>query len=1032
MVTEQETTSSGLPGVPGYTLLEELGRGGMGVVYKARQSRLNRLVALKMIQAGRAGAADVARFRTEAEAIARLQHPHVVQIHEVGEVEGRPFFSLEYVCGGSLANRLDGTPLPGLEAARLVETLARAIETAHQAGIIHRDLKPANVLLSADGQPKITDFGVAKKLDDAAGPTASGVIVGTPSYMAPEQAGGKIREIGPATDVYALGAILYELLTGRPPFKAATPLDTVLQVVNDEPVAPRQLQPKTPRDLETICLKCLHKEPAGRYRTAAALAEDLRRFAEGQPIVARTIGAWGRGWRWCRRNPVVAGLGTGVSLLLLLVAVAGPLVAWHQASLREAAQLKEGEARKAQQGAEAAQDQARRQTLEAYENLAQARLSQAKTLWTSNQARRQSLALDYLREVIGLRTPMNRMVEEMGESVGDWAQRNERFWADQLPQLSTEALRWLSTSSLTPVGRPLQISPGDPQMHSGVIRGAAIAVSEDGRWLACCQTAADRNAVHRIVLWDLQARIVRRTMDLRVDSAAAGAPPISPSIDSLALAFSRDGEQLVAAWRQFPVSFRGNSAPSFFLESFALRSQDPGRRLSLAVVAQGPQDGTRPVSLFPLPDQQLTVVFPVFRQPSSGPNPAVPCAVTCDNRDGRQLAAIAIPQGFSAVGLRPSGRELVCLGTKMSRQGTFPFSRQVSLQLVDIESGKVVKAVSWDQSEDSSSDRIHDHLRPALSTNEQWLVELREENNYTEVLIRDAATNAVKAITPLPESPSLSYEFSRTSRSSFLCAFNPDSRALALLTMERLYLLSIPDGILLESKVHPDRDVPERGMQSSSRAKWSPIYLAFAGNGAQLVTALQSWGAEGSAPRQPGTATGAELVQIWDVITARLDAPQEFVSRGPLFAVDSDARGDRLFFANGGNQYVGTAAFGAWDRHRRAQSRAISISGTSYSDVTGKQALLRQANDAVAWLVRSSPGPVWRSVDTRRGLASSPVGRSRPGRPRWRPAGVAGLAGRGWRRCSRRRRNVREDRPSPRPADWRYRPRPTRAGRPGS
>jgi serine/threonine-protein kinase len=226
-----------VPTVPGYEVLGELGRGGMGVVYKARQVKLNRLVALKMILAGgHASEADLLRFKSEAEAVARLRHANVVQIHEVGESEGRPFFSLEFVDGGSLAARLDGTPWPPRQAAQLVQTLARAMHAAHQRGIIHRDLKPANVLLAEDGTPKITDFGLAKQMDSQRGQTQTGAVLGTPSYMAPEQAGYKpdaqARGVGPAADVYALGAILYELLTGRPPFRAETPLDTVLQGVS--------------------------------------------------------------------------------------------------------------------------------------------------------------------------------------------------------------------------------------------------------------------------------------------------------------------------------------------------------------------------------------------------------------------------------------------------------------------------------------------------------------------------------------------------------------------------------------------------------------------------------------------------------------------------------------------------------------------------------------------------------------------------------------------------------------------------------
>jgi eukaryotic-like serine/threonine-protein kinase len=303
------------PVVAGYEILGELGRGGMGVVYKARQVGLDRVVALKMILAGaHAGADERARFRREAEAVARLQHPDIVQVHEVGEQEGRPYFSMEFLEGGSLARKLGGIPLPARQAAEVVRRLAEAVHYAHQRGVVHRDLKPANVLLTADGTPKITDFGLAKRLDQEAGQSRTGDVLGTPSYMAPEQAFRGPHAIGPAVDIYALGAILYDLLTGRPPFQAATPWETVQQVLSEEPVRPARLQPQVPRDLETICLKCLQKEPRQRYASAGALADDLVRLLEGRPIVARPVGPFGRSWRWCRRNPAVAGLLTTVAL----------------------------------------------------------------------------------------------------------------------------------------------------------------------------------------------------------------------------------------------------------------------------------------------------------------------------------------------------------------------------------------------------------------------------------------------------------------------------------------------------------------------------------------------------------------------------------------------------------------------------------------------------------------------------------------------------------------------------------------------
>jgi WD40 repeat protein len=355
---------SPVPGcaVPGYELLAELGRGGMGVVFKARQVSVGRIVALKMILSGElAGPRERERFRAEAEAVGRLQHPNIVQLYEFGEVAGRPYFSLEFVGGGSLADQLDGRPRPADRSAGLVETLARAMHYAHQQGVIHRDLKPANVLLlptddhpagdenTADERPvsssslyflgplssatpKIADFGLAKRLD-CTGHTQTGDVLGTPSYMAPELADGRSKDVSPATDVYALGAILYQLLTGRPPFRGATPLETMVQVTRDDAVPPRSLRPDLPRDLETITLKCLHKDVGKRYASAAALADDMRRWRSGEPIAARPAGRVERLVKWVRRRPAVAALYAvtilmGVSLITFGV--------WTNTALRRA------------------------------------------------------------------------------------------------------------------------------------------------------------------------------------------------------------------------------------------------------------------------------------------------------------------------------------------------------------------------------------------------------------------------------------------------------------------------------------------------------------------------------------------------------------------------------------------------------------------------------------------------------------------------------------------------------------------------
>jgi mono/diheme cytochrome c family protein len=307
-----------LPVIPGYEIIRLIDRGGMGVVYEARQVNLGRTVAIKMISGAHLRPNVLTRFRREAEAAARLQHPNCVQVFEVGEVNGRPFIAMEYVAGGSLAGLLGRKRPAARDAAELMETLARAASAAHTCGIVHRDLKPSNVMLTADGVPKIADFGLAKRLDDEADHTLTGEILGTPSYMAPEQAEGKKDQIGPATDVYALGTILYELLAGTPPFRATTPLEWLRLVVAAEPVPPSRLAPSVPRDLEAICLKCLEKAPARRYASALALADDLRRFLTGRPVAARRTGPAGRAWKWTRRHPQAVALGTTLGLLAMI------------------------------------------------------------------------------------------------------------------------------------------------------------------------------------------------------------------------------------------------------------------------------------------------------------------------------------------------------------------------------------------------------------------------------------------------------------------------------------------------------------------------------------------------------------------------------------------------------------------------------------------------------------------------------------------------------------------------------------------
>jgi WD40 repeat protein/predicted Ser/Thr protein kinase len=517
------------PALPGYELLGELGKGGMGVVYKARQTALNRLVAVKMVLAeGLLNPDNRARFQIEAEVIARLHHPNIVQIHEVGEAGGKPYLVLELIEGGNLHGRLRDRPLHPDEAARLVEQVADGTQHAHERGVIHRDLKPHNVLMGSDGVPRITDFGMAKKVDGGE-LTQSGQMMGTPCYMPPEQAAGRSKEIGPTADVYSLGAILYECLTGRPPFQGPSWLDVVTQVLRDEPVPPRRLQPTVPRDLETICLKCLEKSPGRRYPSAAALADDLRRFREGKPIQARPAGPVERAALWVRRHPGASGL-IGAAVVCLVLAVTG---LWLRQQALAASQL-----------ADANEELARTEAY--YKTLAQVREQslQQQPGWTwDNLERLRDAATHRKRDDTELRT------------------------------LTLDAATGFD------LRRVAEIGDGTPSCLAFSADGKRLAIARFGTPVSC------EVHVYDVATWKQSARysfsnaaLAVRVNLMRFTSGRnfAGSPADRPN----EMTFSPDGRWLVAGTRRGQVmawdTTKGQEAPAVIKQVYQVKDADEG------------------------------------------------------------------------------------------------------------------------------------------------------------------------------------------------------------------------------------------------------------------------------------------------------------------------------------------------------------------------------------------------------------------------------------------------------------------------
>jgi len=665
-----------------YELFGEIAHGGMGVVYRARQISLNRIVAVKMMLLGQlAGKAAFERFRAEAETVARLQHPNIVAIHEIGETDGYPFFSMDYVAGRNLAEVVRDRPLPARQAAGYMRTLAGAMAYAHSQGILHRDLKPANVLIDAFDEPRITDFGLAKRLVSdsslTAGPTSltmSGQVIGSPNFMPPEQAAGRGRKVGPASDIYGLGGLLYHLLTARPPFAAETFEATLVQVLESEPVAPRQLNPTIPIDLETICLKCLEKEPDRRYPAAKELEDDLDRFLHDQPIRARPLGPVGRVRRWCRRKPLLATLTGAVAALLLAVTAVSVTAAWRIAA----------EARHAE-------EQARILRLNlyvadmglAYQALQEKNLGLA---WELIQKHQPSAA-----QVVGART--RKTAGEPVEDLRGWEWRYlwGRCQGDSLATLTGHS-SFVTCAVLSPDGATLATASFDQTVRiwdlatrqtrhclagfAGPIQRNSIAFSPDGAQFAVTDGA--HLQIFDTTTWTRTRSLPNPTVTGRLYSV-----PIAFSPDGRTLACNANGERRLwdaVTWE--PIT---DQPPHQVGDFGCLLTYSPNGRYFVAASADGPSiwdtSTEEPASRFlGILHWPATVVFSpdAQRVAAAGVEPAV---MVWDVATGAEIVRLDIGEWvLNALAFSPDGRWLAVGGPNLELWDLELRTRIASLQ----------------------------------------------------------------------------------------------------------------------------------------------------------------------------------------------------------------------------------------------------------------------------------------------------------------------------------------------------------------
>jgi serine/threonine-protein kinase len=800
-----------------YELIRELGRGGMGVVYMARQVSLNRPVALKMIRSAALATEDeVRRFRNEAEAVAKLDHPNIVPIYEVDRHEDQHYFSMKLIAGDSLDARLRDYLGDPRAAALLTAKAAEAIHHAHQRGILHRDLKPANVLVDGDGDPHVTDFGLAKRVEGDSELTVSGAVLGTPAYMAPEQASGRRGAVTIATDVYGLGALLYSLLAGRPPFGGATALETLDQVRQQTPERPKSLNPRAPRDLEVICLKCLEKPPGRRYASADALARDLRRWLDGRPIEARPVGAATRLWMWGRRKPALAALVATAALALALLGIGGPIVAWREAGLVRIADDRAKAARDAQHRAAA-------KGIESLRSVAEGSLREAHELRNRHEDGRAAAAFAAVHRAARTREDAAALLAGSDAADPQLQSGWDAFWNDLVPRLREEAAWWLTEASYQAISE-VRLSKFEGR-RTAFDRDGDYLLSPDGLWIASASGEGTRIEIIEVATGE-----VKRVLEF--DEAPATVRRIR------AFGFDETGGRLV-------VVARGETSAS------------PG-----PASAAGPR-GRQPTAFRPSVPPQAPM--PSADDPSQAPESTLQ-VLTYDLASGRRLGSVALqaPDGaavssFGAVKISPDRRRVVALGVpnkgpiwdaesgerigelpeNFELQGFDPVSHQIvgwvegRLAFYDPKAARVERRMrlDWDL-------RGNQRLPLSFSPDGRWIVAWSNGDSprreTRSVGIFDSATGrrVGSAEVPAPDF------FNRSAGDgSYPSCFSPDGSLLAVLTEQSLIGFNLPDGTEAFRRRNPEHT--DSTSTDANRIHWSPRLVGFAASRAKVVHLVQ-------------------------------------------------------------------------------------------------------------------------------------------------------------------------------------------------